>query len=134
MVKPEDLLYSETHEWVRIEDQGGQKVAIVGITAFAIEQLTDLVYLELPEVGRELAVEDECGEVESVKAVSPLCSPVAGVVIAVNSELPDKLEILNQDPYGAGWIMRVRITDDACLGQLMDYAAYQAQCAEEAEE
>lgn len=133
-MKPEDLLYSQTHEWVRIEDQGGQKVAVVGITAFAVEQLTDLVYLELPEVGRQLAVQEECGEVESVKAVSPLCSPVAGIVVAVNSELPDRLEILNQDPYGAGWIMKVRITDEACLGQLMNYEAYQKQCAEEAKE
>ena len=131
MVRPEDLLYSETHEWVRVAEEGGHKVATVGITAFAVEQLTDLVYMELPEIGSEVAAGSEFGEVESVKAVSPLYSPVDGEIIAVNSDLPDKLETLGQDPYDGGWIMKVRLTDHASLAQLMDYAAYQKQCADE---
>jgi glycine cleavage system H protein len=133
MVTPEQLLYSETHEWVRVEDEAGQKIATIGITAFAVELLTDLVYLELPEVGNEVEAGSEFGEVESVKAVSPLYSPVAGEIIAVNSGLPDQLEVLNDDPYEAGWIAKVRISDETPLGKLMDYAAYQKQCAEEGE-
>ncbi|MFV1966563.1 MAG: glycine cleavage system protein GcvH [Pirellulaceae bacterium] len=133
MVKPEDLLYSESHEWIRVEEEGGQKVATIGITAFAVEQLTDLVFMELPDVGREVETDAELGEVESVKAVSPLYSPVDGEVIAVNSELPEKLETLGEDPYGAGWLVKVRLSDDASLAKLMDFTAYQRQCAEEGE-
>ena len=132
-MKPEELLYSETHEWIRIEEEAGRKIATIGITAFAVEQLTDLVYLELPDVGDQVELGSEIGEVESVKAVSPLYSPVAGEVIAVNSGLPDQLEVLNHDPYEAGWIVKVRLADEASLGKLMDYAAYQKQCAEEGE-
>lgn len=127
---PQELLYSETHEWARIEDQGDQKVATVGISAFAVEQLTDIVFLELPEVGRELESGTEFGEVESVKAVSPLYSPVSGEVVEVNTALPDQLEKLSNDPYGSGWIMKVRIHDEASLSKLLDHAAYEKQCAE----
>lgn len=127
----EGLLYAESHEWVGVEDSDGGKVATIGITAFAVEQLTDVVFIELPEVGRSVGAGDEFGEVESVKAVSSLYSPVTGEVIEVNTSLPDQLEILNQDPYGAGWIAKVRIADDTSLASLMDYAAYQKQCAEE---
>lgn len=130
-MKPEDLLYAETHEWVHVEEQGGQKIATVGISAFAVEQLTDLVYMELPDVGSEVSAGGEFGEVESVKAVSPLYSPVDGEVAEVNSSLPDSLETLNNDPYGAGWIVKIRITDETGLSKLMDHAAYQKQCAEE---
>lgn len=127
----EELLYAETHEWVYLEEQGGRKLATVGISAFAVEQLTDLVYMELPDVGTEVSSGGEFGEVESVKAVSPLYSPVDGEVVEVNSSLPDSLETLNSDPYGDGWIVKVQISDDASLAKLMDYAAYQKQCAEE---
>lgn len=130
-MKPEDLLYAETHEWVHVEEQGGRKIATVGISAFAVEQLTDLVYMELPEVGSEVSAGGEFGEVESVKAVSPLYSPVSGEVVEVNSSLPDSLETLNDDPYGGGWIVKVQVGDDADLAKLMDFAAYQKQCAEE---
>jgi glycine cleavage system H protein len=130
-VKPEELLYSETHEWVHVASSTGHKIATIGISAFAVEQLTDLVYMELPEVGRTLAAGDEFGVVESVKAVSPLYSPVAGEVVEVNTTLPDKLETLSTDPYNAGWILKVRLTDDSALGKLHDYAAYQKQCAAE---
>lgn len=124
------LLYAESHEWVEVSELDGAKIATIGISPFAIEQLNDLVYMDLPEVGRELTVGDEFGEVESVKAVSPLYCPVAGEVIEVNSELPDNLEKLNEDPLGYGWIIKLRITDEAGLGGLMDHAAYQKQCAE----
>jgi glycine cleavage system H protein len=130
-VKPEDLLFAETHEWVHITEQDGAKIATVGISAFALEQLTDLVFLELPAVGRSVKAGEEFGEVESVKAVSALFCPVDGTVTEVNTSLPDHLEQLGDDPYGSGWIARIRISDEAGLAQLMDYPAYQQQCAEE---
>lgn len=130
-MNPEELLFSATHEWVRVAEEGGAKIATIGISAFAIEQLTDLVFMELPEVGRQVSAGDEFGEVESVKAVSPLYSPVDGEVIDVNSGLPDKLETLNEDPYEAGWVAKIKIGDEGSLENLMDYAAYQKQCAEE---
>ena len=127
----EQLLYSESHEWVRVTEEDGVKMATIGISAFAVEQLTDLVYMELPEVGRQISAGDEFGEVESVKAVSPLYSPVDGEIVDVNSSLPDRLETLGEDPYEAGWIIKVRLTDESSLSRLMDYAAYQKQCSEE---
>ena len=127
----ENLLYSSSHEWVRVTEDEGGKVATIGISAFAVQQLTDLVFMELPEVGREVAAGDEFGEVESVKAVSPMYSPVDGEIIAVNSALPDRLETLGEDPYEQGWIIKVRLTDEASLAQLMDYPTYQKQCSEE---
>jgi glycine cleavage system H protein len=130
-VTPDELLFAETHEWAKVDDENGAKVATVGISAFAVEQLTDLVYMELPSVGMPVEAGREFGEVESVKAVSPLYSPVTGDIIAVNSSLPDSLETLNADPYNAGWILKVRITDERSLAKLLDYAAYQKQCAEE---
>lgn len=130
-VNEEQLLYSSSHEWVRLREDEGGKVATIGISAFAVQQLTDLVFMELPEVGRQIAAGEEFGEVESVKAVSPLYSPVDGEIIAVNSELPDRLETLGDDPYEKGWIIKVRLTDDSSLAGLMDYSAYQKQCSEE---
>ena len=99
------------------------------LLAFAVEQLTDLVYMELPSVGNQVTAGQEFGEVESVKAVSPLYSPVSGEVIAVNDELADQLETLNDDPYTAGWIMKVKLSG-ALPETLLDFAAYQKQCAE----
>ncbi len=125
----EELLYCDTHEWVFISDQDGQKLATVGISAFAVEQLTDLVYMELPSVGVAVTAGEEFGEVESVKAVSPLYSPVTGTVTAVNEDLPDNLDTLNTDPYGAGWIMKVAVSDELS-DNLLDYVAYQRQCGE----
>ena len=124
------LLYAESHEWVDVAEDGGDKIATIGISAFAIEQLNDLVYMDLPEVGKKLAVDDEFGEVESVKAVSPLYSPVAGEVIEVHSDLPDNLDQLNDDPYNFGWIIKVKLDDGFSLEKLMDHAAYQKQCAD----
>jgi glycine cleavage system H protein len=130
-MNPEELLYSPTHEWAHISDEAGAKVATVGISAFAVEQLTDLVYIELPEVGRQVTAGKEFGEVESVKAVSPLYSPVDGEIVAVNAELPNRLEMLGDDPYGAGWIVKIKVSDESSVANLLDYQAYQKQCAEE---
>ena len=131
-MSPEKLLYAKTHEWVHLEnDAQGQKVATVGISSFAVESLTDLVYMQLPAVGRKLTAGEAFGEIESVKAVSDLYSPVEGEVVAVNEALPGKLETLNSDPYGAGWLVKIKLTSESALRELLDYKAYQKQCAEE---
>lgn len=125
----EELLYCDTHEWVLVSEQDGLKIATVGISAFAVEQLTDLVYMELPAVGGSVTAGEEFGEVESVKAVSPLYSPVTGTVTEVNEGLPDNLDILNTDPYEAGWIMKVHVSEEL-PESLLDHATYQRQCGE----
>lgn len=130
-MNPSDLLYAQSHEWVHVAEQGGEKIGTIGISKFAIEQLNDLVYMDLPDPGKELAAGDEFGEVESVKAVSPLYSPVSGQIVEVNTDLPNNLERLGEDPYNAGWIIKVRITDDSSLSSLMDFAAYEKQCADQ---
>jgi glycine cleavage system H protein len=130
-MNPKDLLYAETHEWVRVAQEGGRKIGAVGITAFAIEQLTDLVHMVLPKVGDQVKAGQPFGEVESVKAVSDLYSPVDGEVIAVHSDLVNKLETLSSDAYGAGWMIKVAISDESSLKRLMDAAAYEKQCASE---
>jgi glycine cleavage system H protein len=130
-VKPEELKYAKTHEWVAISEEGGAKIATVGISAFAVEALTDLVYIDLPAVGKQVEAEQPFCEVESVKAVSDIYSPVDGEVVAVNSDLPDKLETLSTDPYGEGWIAKIKISDEAGLSKLLDHAAYEKQCKEE---
>ncbi len=130
-MKPEELHYAETHEWVHVSQEEGHQIATVGISAFAVEQLTDLVYLELTSVGTALARGDEFGEVESVKAVSSLYSPVTGEIVEVNAGLSDQLEILNDNPYEGGWMIKVKINDDQPLTGLMDHATYLKQCAGE---
>jgi glycine cleavage system H protein len=130
-VNPQELLFADTHEWALIQDKNGQKVATVGISAFAVEQMTDLVFLSLPEVGRQVTAGESMGEIESVKAVSDLYSPVTGEVVEVNTKLPDTLETMSKDPYGDGWIARIRISDETTLQKLMNYDRYQAQCAAE---
>jgi len=130
-MNPKDLLYAETHEWVRVTPEGGRKVATVGITAFALEQLTDLVHMVLPKVGAKVRAGEPFGEVESVKAVSDLYSPVDGEVIAAHSDLTNKLETLGSDPYNEGWMIKVALSDDSSLKSLMDAAAYEKQCAAE---
>jgi len=131
-MKPENLLFAKTHEWVAVTSEGGQKVATIGLSQFAVEALTDLVFIELPTVGRQVKAEESFCEVESVKAVSDVYAPVAGEVIAANARLADDLELLSNDPYGEGWIARIKIADEAGLKNLMDYAAYQKQVADEA--
>lgn len=129
-MSPEELLYAETHEWAHVTEADGAKVATVGISAHAIEQLTDLVYMDLPSVGGSVSAGEPFGEVESVKATSDLYSPVNGEVLEVNESLPDNLEVLGVDPYVQGWIMKVKISDDSSLANLMDHAAYEKQCSE----
>jgi glycine cleavage system H protein len=128
-MNPKDLLYAETHEWVRVGQEGGRKVGTVGITAFALEQLTDLVHMVLPKVGTQVTAGQPFGEVESVKAVSDLYSPIDGEVIAVHSDLANKLDTLGSDPYDSGWMIKVAISDESSLKKLMDAAAYEKQCA-----
>ncbi len=129
---PEQLLYSKTHEWVQVDtDSSGAKIATIGLSAFAIEALTDLVFVDLPEVGRDVAAGESFGEIESVKAVSDLCSPIAGQIVEVNGPLADQLDTLADDPYEAGWFVKIKITDESGLAGLLDHAAYQKQCEEE---
>jgi glycine cleavage system H protein len=131
-VNPDKLLFAKTHEWVAVADEGGQKIATMGLTDFAVQALTDLVFIELPKVGRQVEAEESFAEVESVKAVSDVYSPVTGEVVAVNESLPDHLETLSSDPYGKGWIAKIKVSDESSLKKLMNHAAYQKQCAEEA--
>lgn len=130
-MKPEDLSFAKSHEWVSLSNEGGAKIATVGISAFAVEALTDLVFMELPKVGQQVVANDSFCEVESVKAVSDVYAPVTGEVIEVNTPLPNKLEVLSSDPYGEGWIAKIRVSDDSNLKSLLSYSAYQEQCAEE---
>jgi glycine cleavage system H protein len=127
-----DRLYSKTHEWVCVEaDRSGAKTATVGLTAFALEALTDLVHVELPKVGQPVKAGEPLGEIESVKAVSDIYSPVDGTIAAVNSAIVDNLEHLADDPYQAGWFVKIKIADEAGLAELLDEAAYRKQCEEE---
>lgn len=103
---PKDLLYAKSHEWVRIEGE----TATIGITHFAQEQLGDLTYVELPEVGESFEVGDEIGSVESVKAASEIYAPVAGTVASVNEELEDAPEKVNEDPYASGWMFTITLS------------------------
>lgn len=129
-MKPEELLYAETHEWAHVADTDGAKIATIGISAHAVEALTDLVYMDLPAVGSTVSSAESFGEVESVKATSDLYSPVDGDIVEVNTGLPDKLEILNDDPYGEGWIIKVKLSSEDALAKLLDHAAYEKMCAE----
>jgi glycine cleavage system H protein len=130
-VKPEELLFASTHEWLHVDRSSKPPVGTIGVSAFAVEQLSDLVFLELPEVGRKVKAGESLGEIESVKSVSDIYSPVSGEVTEVNSSLPDRLETLQNDAYGAGWFVKIRLADVSELEHLMDHAAYQKQCAEE---
>lgn len=122
-MNPDDRKYTKEHEWVKVEDaQRGQ--ALVGITEFAQDQLGDLVYFELPQAGTSVQSMEKMGEVESVKAVSDLFSPVSGQVMEVNTELLDHPELVNEDPFDKGWLMRVIMSRAAELDGLMSAAEY----------
>ena len=125
---PEDLRYSKDHEWIRIEGDNGR----IGITDYAQNQLGDVVFLELPEVGRALTPGEQFGTVESVKAVSELFSPVAGEVVEVNADLTSKPELVNEDPHGEAWMLVVKLTDPASVEALMDAKGYQSFVESEA--
>jgi len=118
-----DVRFAKSHEWISPVAGG---VATVGISAYAVEALTDLVFMQLPAVGRKVKAGESIGEIESVKAVSDLYAPVAGEIVEVNSTLPDHLESLGQDPFGAGWIVKIRPDDPAEIDALLDRAAYEA--------
>ncbi|MGO4957334.1 glycine cleavage system protein GcvH [Luteococcus sp. Sow4_B9] len=118
---PEDLKYSEEHEWVRA---GNGSTVRIGITDYAAEALGDIVYVSLPTVGEEVAAGDSCGELESTKSVSDVFSPVAGVVTAVNDVLADSPETVNGDPYGDGWLYEVELSAESDVDDLMDSDAY----------
>ena len=122
---PADILYSTSHEWTRIEGDE----AVIGITSFAQESLGDITYVELPPVGDQLSEDKEFGSVESVKAASDLISPVSGEVIAVNEALENTPELCNSDPFGEGWIVRVKLAHKPA--GLLDASAYEAHCATE---
>jgi glycine cleavage system H protein len=123
---PADLRYTKEHEWVRLEGD----LATVGITDHAADQLGDIVFVELPAIGTTLRQLATFGVVESVKAVSDLFAPVGGEVVEVNEALAGTPEIVNSDPYGAGWLLRVRVADPAEVEALLDPAAYEALVAE----
>jgi glycine cleavage system H protein len=120
---PGDLKYTKSHEWVREEDDGS---VIVGITDHAQSALGDLVFVEAPETGSEVSAGDACAVVESVKAASDVYSPVTGEVIESNDALADSPELVNQDPYGDGWIMRIQLSDPTELEEMLDAKAYEA--------
>ena len=123
---PSDLRYTKEHEWVRVEGD----VATVGITAHAADQLGDIVFVELPEAGRTLEQFATFGVVESVKAVSDLFAPVGGEVVEINAALASTPEVVNSDPYGAGWMLRIRLAEPAQVDALLDPVAYEALVAE----
>lgn len=129
-MNPQELLFASSHEWLYVDRSSKPPVGTVGVSAFAVEQLSDLVFLELPEVGRVVTAGEPLGEIESVKSVSDIYSPVSGEVIEVNYQLPDSLETLQNDPYGAGWFVKIRLTNEEELSKLLDYEAYQKQCRE----
>lgn len=127
MVYPADLKYTKEHEWIKVEGN----VGIIGITAFAQDQLGDVVFVELPAVGTEVEAGKQFGTVESVKTVSDLFAPVTGKVVAINDALEGAPELVNQDPYGQAWMIKVELANPAELEQLLDAAGYQAFLKEE---
>lgn len=126
---PEDLKYSREHEWVLVEGD----VATVGITDFAQEQLGDVVFVELPAVEDKVIKDEAMGVVESVKAVSDVYAPVSGKVLEINDDLPESPEMINEDPYGDGWIVKIAIADPTDLDDLMTSEAYERYVAEQEE-
>jgi glycine cleavage system H protein len=118
---PAGLKYSKEHEWVASEET----VATIGITDYAQDQLGEIVYVELPAVGDKISKDDAFGVVESVKAVSDIYAPVSGTVVEVNQELPESPEMINEDPYGDGWLVKVKVSDPAELDDLLDHEEYE---------
>jgi glycine cleavage system H protein len=123
---PNELRYTKDHEWVRVEDG----VATVGITANAADQLGDIVFVELPDDGKDLVAGTSFGVIESVKAVSDLFAPVSGTVVETNGQLAGSPELVNSDPYGAGWMLRMTVSDEGELAGLLDAAAYESSVAQ----
>lgn len=122
MSYPADYLYSQEHEWIQVNGDE----ATIGITAFAQQELGEVVYVELPDVGQRFDRGDEIGTIESVKAVAELYIPVGGTILEVNDAVTDDPELLNEDPHSGGWLVKIRISNSAELGSLMSAAAYEA--------
>jgi glycine cleavage system H protein len=124
---PKTLRFAPTHEWV---DLAGD-VATIGISQFAVDQLTDLIMIDLPAVGTKLPAGKSFGEIESVKAVSDIYTPIAGEVVEVNSSVAEDVQVLAQDPFGRGWLIKLRVEDPSQVSKLLDHDAYQRVVAEE---
>ena len=124
---PDDLLYTEEHEWIQLEEDS----ATIGITDYAQKELGDVVYVELPETGISLEAGQTFGSVESVKAVSEIYAPLSGTVVEVNETLEDSPETVNEDPYGDGWMIRLEVTESAEVGELLSAADYRDYLEEE---
>ncbi|MBM4153321.1 MAG: glycine cleavage system protein GcvH [Kiritimatiellaceae bacterium] len=127
MAVPNDLYYASTHEWLRLDEN----YAVVGITDFAQNQLSDITFVELPDVGREVEAGDEVAVVESVKAASDIYSPVAGTIIEVNSNLEDSPDLINASPYEAGWLFKIELRKEEDVDDLMSSEEYADICDEE---
>ncbi len=127
-MEPTALKFTATHEWVHLDGD----VATLGISRFAVDQLTDLIVIELPKVGAKLTQGKPFGEVESVKAVSDLYAPVSGEVVEVNDAVAGDVQLLAEDPYTKGWLIKVKVADPSAVGALLDHDAYQAKVADDA--
>ena len=127
MARPENLKYTPTHEWVRVEGDA----AVIGITDYAVEQLSDLAFVDLPEKGTLTEKDARFGEIESTKSVSDLISPVSGAIIDVNTEIVDNLHLISSSPFGEGWMIRVRMSDPSELASLLSAGDYAAHIASE---
>ncbi|GBC78292.1 Glycine cleavage system H protein [bacterium HR08] len=126
---PEDCLYTREHEWIRVEDD----VGVIGITDYAQEALGDIVYVELPSVGDHFSQGEPFGNVESVKAVSELYMPVSGEVVEINEDLAESPQLVNEDPYGDGWMVKIALSDPTELETLMSASEYEEYVKEERE-
>ena len=124
MAVPQDLFYAKTHEWVSLNDG----IATVGISDFAQSQLSDLTFVELPEVGTEFSAGDEAAVVESVKAAADVYAPVAGEVIEIYPELEDNPELINKDAFGAGWLFKLKVVDESEVDDMLDPDSYEELC------
>lgn len=124
MMTPDQLRFAKTHEWVSVNGD----IATVGISDFAVKELTDVVHIELPRAGSAVKAGDAIGEIESVKAVSDLYAPVAGEVVEVNDSLTSDLGSLSDDPFGRGWIVKIRMQDAGQVNRLLDYPSYEQHC------
>lgn len=122
MTIPNDLFYTENHEWISVDG----KEAVIGISEHAQDELGDIVFVELPSVEEELEQFEEFGVIESVKAVSDVFMPVSGIIVEVNEDLMDQPELINEDPYGNGWLIKVEVKDKSELDDLMDSTEYKA--------
>ena len=130
---PDDLFYTKDHEWARIEDRDGTKVATIGVTRYAVEQLGDVTQVDLPKEGESVKQAEVFGSVESVKAVSDLFAPLSGTVVKVNSPLSDSPEYVNEDPYDEGWMIQIALSNPAEVESLLSAESYQAFLREQAE-